>query len=85
MNTKKTLNDIGPGEHAIISELKSDENMKRRLLDIGLIRGTKVEYEEISAHCPTCKRELYVPELHDLNCMNREKAYQQIVKEINNV
>ena len=43
MNTKKTLNDIGPGEHAIISELKSDENMKRRLLDIGLIRGTKVE------------------------------------------
>ena len=43
MNTKKTLNDIGPGEHAIISELKSDENMKRRLLDIGLIRGSKVE------------------------------------------
>lgn len=43
MNTKKTLNDIRPGEHAIISELKSDENMKRRLLDIGLIKDTKVE------------------------------------------
>lgn len=43
------------------------------------IRGTKIEYEELSAHCPTCKRELYIPELHDLNCMNREKAYKQIV------
>lgn len=45
------------------------------------IRGTKVGYEEISAHCPTCKRELYIPELHDLNCINREKAYKQM-KEI---
>lgn len=49
------------------------------------IRGTKIEYEELSAHCPTCKREIYSPDLHDLNCINREKAYKQIVKENANV
>ena len=44
------------------------------------IRGTKVEYEELSAHCPICKRELYVPELHDQNCINREIAYKRTLK-----
>ena len=29
------------------------------------VRGTKVEYEELSAHCPICKREIYVPEIND--------------------
>ena len=40
-------------------------------------RGIKVEYEELRAHCPICKRELYVPELHDQNCINREKVYKK--------
>lgn len=37
------LNDIKPGEHAIISRLISTGSMRRRLLDIGLIENTDVE------------------------------------------
>lgn len=37
------LNDIAPGEHAVISSLQSTGSMRRRLLDIGLIENTDVE------------------------------------------
>lgn len=47
------------------------------------VRGTKVNYNELSAHCPICAHEIYISELDDQNCMNREKAYQQAVKETN--
>lgn len=39
----KSLNSIEPGERAVISEIKSNEGMRRRLLDIGMIPGTEVE------------------------------------------
>lgn len=43
MAQNKTLNDIAPGETAIISHLNSTGGMRRRLLDIGLIEGTNVK------------------------------------------
>ena len=44
------------------------------------VRGTKVEYNEVTAHCPFCKRGLYVSEINDQNCINRDKAYKKTVK-----
>ena len=38
-----TLNDIKPGEHAVVHSLKCTGSMRRRLLDIGLISNTEVE------------------------------------------
>ena len=43
MNQHFSLNDIAPGEHAVISSLQSTGSMRRRLLDIGLIENTHVE------------------------------------------
>lgn len=43
MKEENSLNNIHPGEKAIIGELKADGSIHRRLLDIGLVRGTKVE------------------------------------------
>lgn len=39
----KVLSSLKPGEKAIVSELKSDSDMRRRLLDIGLIKDTQIE------------------------------------------
>lgn len=38
-----SLNDIKPGEHAIVDTLLSTGSMRRRLLDIGLVENTDVE------------------------------------------
>lgn len=38
-----TLNDIVPGERAIIKSINISSSMKRRLLDIGLIEDTITE------------------------------------------
>ena len=37
------LNDMEPGEKAVVSELRVTGSLRRRLLDIGLIRNTEVE------------------------------------------
>ncbi len=37
------LNDMKPGERASVRELRSMGNMRRRLLDIGLIENTEIE------------------------------------------
>lgn len=42
-NEIHTLNDIEPGEHAVVRSLKATGSMRRRLLDIGLIEHTNVE------------------------------------------
>lgn len=42
MNCQR-LCDIAPGEHATVTALKTSGNMRRRFLDIGLIKGTDVE------------------------------------------
>lgn len=43
MNMTLCLNDIIPGQTAVIKQLNINGSMRRRLLDIGLIDGTKVE------------------------------------------
>ena len=43
MNEHFCLNDITPGQHAVVSALQSTGSMRRRLLDIGLIENTDVE------------------------------------------
>lgn len=43
-----SLNDIKLGSSCIIKKINLDGSMKRRLLDIGLIEGTKVESVLIS-------------------------------------
>ena len=43
MNDSVSLNTILPGQKAVVSELHSTGSMRRRLLDIGLIKDTKVE------------------------------------------
>lgn len=37
------LNDIKPGEHAVVSKIQTTGSMRRRLLDIGLVENTDVE------------------------------------------
>lgn len=43
MNQPACLNDMRPGQRAIVSELHADGSMRRRLLEIGLIQNTTVE------------------------------------------
>jgi len=38
-----SLSDIKVGDKVVIKQVNAKENIKRRLLDIGLIEGTKVE------------------------------------------
>ena len=38
-----SLSDIKVGDKVIIKKVDANDNIKRRLLDIGLIEGTKVE------------------------------------------
>lgn len=43
MNSYSTLNELLPGERAVVDSLHSTGSMRRRLLDIGLVRNTEVE------------------------------------------
>jgi ferrous iron transport protein A len=43
MKQQMTLNEIKPGQHGVVSELRTGGSMRRRLLDIGLIEDTRVE------------------------------------------
>lgn len=43
MSLKASLNDLVPGECAVIDRLATKGSMRRRLLDIGLINNTLVE------------------------------------------
>ena len=38
-----TLNELFPGQSGIICGIYCDENMSRRLLDMGLVNGTSVK------------------------------------------
>lgn len=37
------LSELKPGEKAIIIKVQGNGTLKRRLLDMGLVRGTKIE------------------------------------------
>ncbi|MBU3875779.1 ferrous iron transport protein A [Faecalicatena sp. AGMB00832] len=43
MKKEHSLNDVQPGQKAVIKELRTDGSIHRRLLDIGLVKGTQVE------------------------------------------
>lgn len=43
MSNKFKLSDLKVGEYGTVVSLDTDEKIKRRLLDIGLVPGTKVE------------------------------------------
>lgn len=43
MKQLKNLNDLKPGQKAIVTSLLSTGSMRRRLLDIGLVENTEVE------------------------------------------
>lgn len=43
MSNIKKLSDLKQGQKAKVRELKSTGNIRRRLLDIGLVEGTEVE------------------------------------------
>ena len=43
MSRQLCLNDIQPGQRAEVISIQSAEPMRRRLLDLGLIKGTVVE------------------------------------------
>ena len=39
---KKTLDKLKEGEEAVIIKINSSGNLKRRLLDMGVVKGTKI-------------------------------------------
>lgn len=43
MNAYASLNELLPGQRAVVGALRSTGSMRRRLLDIGLVKNTEVE------------------------------------------
>ncbi|MBS7009585.1 FeoA family protein [Anaerostipes sp.] len=43
MSQNCSLNELNPGQSAVVEELKTRGSIRRRLLDIGLVKDTKVE------------------------------------------
>ena len=43
MSQNCSLNELNPGETAVVKELKTRGSIHRRLLDIGLVKDTKIE------------------------------------------
>lgn len=43
MNRHSCLNDISPGESAVVCSLTASGGMRRRLQDLGLVEGARVE------------------------------------------
>lgn len=43
MNKSYCLSDIKPGESVRVKELVAEGNLRRRFLDIGLVKDTRVE------------------------------------------
>ena len=43
MSQNCSLNELNPGETAVVTELKTRGSIRRRLLDIGLVKDTKIE------------------------------------------
>ena len=44
----RSLDMISPGESAVVNSLGAHGSMRRRLLDIGLVEGTRVECVGVS-------------------------------------
>ena len=48
MKPQVCLNDLQPGQQAIVQELRSTGSIRRRLLDMGLIPRTEVTLQKIA-------------------------------------
>ena len=48
MKPQVCLNDLQPGQQAIVQELRSTGSIRRRLLDMGLIPHTRVSVSKIA-------------------------------------
>lgn len=48
MSMERCLNEIKSGETAVVQSLRAHGSMRRRLLDIGLVEGTRVECVGVS-------------------------------------
>ena len=44
----KTLKDVKVGEHAVIEKLHGEGALKRRIMDMGLTKGTSVHVRKIA-------------------------------------
>ena len=44
----KTLKDIKVGEHAVIEKLHGEGALKRRIMDMGLTKGTEVYVRKVA-------------------------------------
>lgn len=44
----KTLRDVKVGEHAVIEKLHGEGALKRRIMDMGLTRGTEVHVRKVA-------------------------------------
>ena len=64
MSQNCSLNELNPGETAVVKELKTRGSIRRRLLDIGLVKDTKIECREEPGRRPGS--------LFDQRCGNRD-------------
>lgn len=39
----RTIRDLLPGQKGVVCRMQNDGSIRRRLLDIGLVEGTKIE------------------------------------------
>lgn len=44
----KTLKDVGVGGHAVITKLHGEGALKRRIMDMGLTKGTEVYVRKVA-------------------------------------
>ena len=44
----KTLRDVRIGEHAVIAKLHGDGALRRRIMDMGLTKGTEVTVRKVA-------------------------------------
>ena len=44
----KTLRDVKVGEHAVIEKLHVEGSLKRRIMDMGLTKGTEVYVRKVA-------------------------------------
>lgn len=44
----KTLKDIKPGETAIVAKLRGEGPVKRRIMDMGITKGTEISVRKVA-------------------------------------
>lgn len=44
----KTLRDLKPGENAVVVKLHGEGALKRRIMDMGITKGVKVEVRKVA-------------------------------------